>query len=212
MDCIPSETEELEFERCLVQVLLLPFLTLSFARRCSMLLQTVKEDKVTPYLRMLQAGNEGGEKTTLVCTIETEDIPPMPGTNSRFCVDNGVGLNDGAESLLMNVPGSSEFLKYFKLYSAEGYSIGSITDLIVEAADAAVTGAPIEDGKSGDIAFPHGMIKPIVTAGERSVCDESRGEVIVGKPDGMGAYLIDDNTVRVLFQSESYGPLTENEA
>ena len=104
------------------------------------------------------------------------------------------------------------FLKYFNLYSAEGYSVGSITENIVEASDAAVTGATIEDGKAGDVAFPFGTIKPIVTAGERSVCDESRGEVIVGKPDGMGAYLKDDDTVRVLFQSESYGPLTANEA
>lgn len=117
-----------------------------------------------------------------------------------------------AEGLLSNVPGSSEFLKYFELYSAEGYSVGSITDLVVEASDASITGATIEDGKSGDIAFPFGDIKAIVTAGERSVCDESRGEVIVGKPDGMGAYLLDDETVRVLFQSESYGPLTQNEA
>lgn len=187
----------------------LHFLTLPIAGRCSVLL--LKEDKVTPYLRML-ADQETGAKTTLVCTIETDEIPPMPGTGSRFCVDNGVGLDDDTEGLLNNIPGSSEFLKYFKLYSAEGYSIGSITDLIVEAADAAITGAPIEDGKSGDIAFPHGMIKSIVTAGERSVCDESRGEVVVGKPDGMGAYLLDDDTVRVLFQSESYGPLTANEA
>lgn len=121
-------------------------------------------------------------------------------------------LGDNAEGLLSNVPGASEFLKYFDLYSAEGYSVGSITDLIVEAADASITGATVEDGKSGDVGFPFGQIKPIVTAGERSVCDESRGQVIVGKPDGMGAYLKDDQTVRVVFQSESYGPITANEA
>ena len=167
---------------------------------------------MTPYLRMMEGHGDSSGKTTLVCTIETEDIPPMPGTNSRFCVDTGVGLDDDALGVLSNVPGSSEFLKYLKLYQAEGYTVGSITDLVVEAADASITGAPVEDGKSGDVAFPFGQIKPIVTAGERSVCDESRGQVIVGKPDGMGAYLKDDDTVRVLFQSESYGPLTENEA
>lgn len=150
--------------------------------------------------------------TTLVCTIQTDDMPPPPGPAGRFCVDTGVDLGPNAEGLLANVPGSSEFLKYFDLYTAEGYSVGSITDLIVEAADASITGAAVEDGKSGDVAFPFGQIKPIVTAGERSVCDESRGQVIVGKPDGMGAYLKDDETVRVLFQSESYGPLTANEA
>jgi hypothetical protein len=146
----------------------------------------------------------------LVCTIETESIPDY--RNPRFCHDDGVDLSSDAEGVLSNVPGASEFLKYFELYHAEGYTVGSITENIVEAADASITGATIEDGKAGDVAFPHGMIKPIVTAGERSVCPNSRGQVIVGKPDGMGAYLKDDETVRVLFQSESYGPLTQNEA
>jgi hypothetical protein len=151
---------------------------------------------------------------TLVCTVASDPKPAMPGaaTSSRFCVDNGIDLSKDAAALLSHVPGSSEFLKYYKLYEAEGYTVGSITDLIVEAGDAIISGAPVADGKSGDIAFPYGEIKTIVTAGERSVCDESRGEVIVGKPDGMGAYLINDETIRVVFQSESYGPLTENEA
>lgn len=157
-------------------------------------------------------GTSGLGGQTLVCTVAGDNAHPMPGTSSRFCVDNGVDLSDDAAMLLMNVPGSSEFLKYYKLYEAEGYTVGSITELVVEAGDAAVSGAPVEDGMSGDVAFPFGEIKAIVTAGERSVCDESRGEVIVGKPDGMGAYLIDDETVRVVFQSESYGPLTQNEA
>lgn len=166
---------------------------------------------VTPYMRNLRQA-ESEDKVTLVCTVERESIPPPPGASSRFCVDNGVDLSDDAAGLLANVPGSSEFLKYFQLYTAENYQVGGIVENIVEAADASVTGAPVEDGRAGDVAFPHGNIKPIVTAGERSVCDESRGQVIVGKPDGMGAYLLDDDTVRVLFQSESYGPLTANEA
>lgn len=33
------------------------------------------------------------------------------------------------------------------------------------------------------------------------------GEFHVGVPDGMGAYLLDDNTVRYIVQSESYGPI-----
>lgn len=63
------------------------------------------------------------------------------------------------------------------------------------------------DGMSGSTDFPHGPIKPIATVGELSVCPESEGERVVGVPDGMGAYLIDDDTVRVVVQSESYGPL-----
>ena len=31
--------------------------------------------------------------------------------------------------------------------------------------------------------------------------------MLVGVPDGMGAMLKDDSTVRIIFQSESYGPM-----
>ena len=44
-------------------------------------------------------------------------------------------------------------------YKTEGISVGSTTALICEASDAAVSGAPVEDGQSGDIDFPHGNIK-----------------------------------------------------
>ena len=136
----------------------------------------------------------------------------MPGKNGRFCVDSGLEINENSLHLLSQVAGASEFLKYYEQYNVEGLTIGSITDLIVEAGDAAVSGAPVEDGKSGDINFPYGEIKSIITVGERSVCPESYGETMVGWPDGMGAYLLDDHTVRVVYQSESYGPIRTNEA
>lgn len=169
--------------------------------------------------RKLGVGDTTPEGTVLHCTVAREASQAI-GSSGRVCVDPGLSLSPAVESLLMNTAGgiasgvepSNEFLEYFKLYEAEGYTVGSITDLVVEAGDASISGAPVEDGKSGDIAFPHGEIKPIVTAGERSVCPESMGEVVVGKPDGMGAYLVDDDTIRVLFQSESYGSLTANEA
>ncbi|KAL7577324.1 hypothetical protein ACA910_002062 [Epithemia clementina (nom. ined.)] len=85
--------------------------------------------------------------------------------------------------------------------------IGSITEIIVDAADAGYSGAPIVDGKSGDTNFPHGALKVLATVGEYSICEDSAGEMIVGVPDGLGAYLYDDDTVRVIVQSESYGPL-----
>jgi hypothetical protein len=148
----------------------------------------------------------------LQCVVAPDDKPSMPGTKGRFCVDSGLEINDESIHLLSRVPGASEFLKFYDQYNVEGLTIGSITDLIVEAGDAAVTGAPVEDGKSGDINFPFGEIKSIVTVGERSVCEESYGETMVGWPDGMGAYLLDDKTVRVVYQSESYGPIRTNEA
>lgn len=45
------------------------------------------------------------------------------------------------------------------------------------------------------------------TVGEVSTCEGSEGEMIVGVPDGLGAMLLDNKTVRAIVQSESYGPL-----
>ena len=42
----------------------------------------------------------------------------------------------------------------------------------------------------------------LATVGEY---DKASGYMLVGVPDGMGAYLLDETTVRVVFQSESYG-------
>jgi hypothetical protein len=50
-------------------------------------------------------------------------------------------------------------------------------------------------------------MKVLATIGERSVCPDSLGDKVVGVPDGVGAHLVDDDTVRLIFQSESYGPL-----
>jgi hypothetical protein len=91
-------------------------------------------------------------------------------------------------------------------------TVGSITELIPEAADASVTDAPVVDGKSGDTDFPHGKLKPLVTVGQYNSCGDTQGEMVVGVPDGMGAYLLDDETVRVIVQSESYGPVEEYES
>jgi hypothetical protein len=82
--------------------------------------------------------------------------------------------------------------------------VGSITARIAEASDALDNPLYIQDGGDGDVAFPHGNLKPIATVGE---FNEATGEFIVGVPDGMGAYLFDEDTVRVIVQSESYGPI-----
>jgi hypothetical protein len=95
-------------------------------------------------------------------------------------------------------------------FADDGITIGSTTALLPEANDALVNNAPVVDGESGDTNFPYGNLKPIATVGERSVCnDGSAGTKLTGPPDGNGAYLVDDNTVRVLVQSESYGPINE---
>jgi len=81
--------------------------------------------------------------------------------------------------------------------------IGTHTAHICEATDAAWSStALVADGESGDTEYPHGDIKVLATVGEYN---PKTGYMLVGVPDGMGAYLVDDNTVRVIFQSESYG-------
>jgi hypothetical protein len=121
------------------------------------------------------------------------------------------GFNTTMDPMMMKV--LSTMLNYddiiagIEQYKDEVISVGSTTALICEASDAAVTGAPMEDGQSGDIDFPHGSIKAIATGGERSVCDSTYGLKITGTPDGIGAYLADDKTIRVIVQSEGYGPI-----
>ena len=44
-----------------------------------------------------------------------------------------------------------------------------------------------------------------------SSSSQFHGDSYTGVPDGMGAYLVDDNTLRVIVQSESYGPVTRYE-
>jgi len=76
--------------------------------------------------------------------------------------------------------------------------------MFAEASDASITGAEVKDGKSGDTDFPFGNLKTLFTVGEYST---QTGQMLTGVPDGMGAYLVDDDTARVLVQSESYGPI-----
>ncbi|CAB9514235.1 WGS project CAID00000000 data, contig chromosome [Seminavis robusta] len=127
----------------------------------------------------------------------------------NVCVDPGLDISM-SESLMavMSTTGMWDaVMDGLEQFATDGVSIGSSTALLPEANDAAVTGATIEDGQSGDVNFPHGNIKPLATAGERSVCLESYGWKITGTPDGLGAYLPNDDTVRVVVQSEGYGPL-----
>ena len=82
--------------------------------------------------------------------------------------------------------------------------IGSNTEHICEATDAAwSTTAQVADGLSGDRDYPHGDIKVLATMGEYH---PATGYMLVGVPDGMGAYLLNPTTVRIVFQSESCTP------
>ena len=81
--------------------------------------------------------------------------------------------------------------------------IGETTALIPEAGSA-VREEWLLDGQSGNTNYPYADFKALATVGE---VDATTGEALTGYPDGNAAWLHDDNTVRVAYQSESYGRL-----
>ncbi len=85
--------------------------------------------------------------------------------------------------------------------------IGETTALIPQAGSSY---APehLQDGGSGDTDFPYGNFKALATVGE---IEPDNGHVLTGYPDGQAAWLLDEDTIRVAYQSESYGTLTSSE-
>lgn len=83
-------------------------------------------------------------------------------------------------------------------------TIGSVTALIPEASTA---NDPSEllDGQSGDTVFPYARFKALATVGE---IDPLTQRSLTGYPDGNAAWLKDENTVRVAYQSESYATMS----
>lgn len=85
--------------------------------------------------------------------------------------------------------------------------IGWHQEMLCEASDAGDRTELVADGMSGDVDFPHSSFQPILTIGEY---DAKSGYIPVGVPDGMGAYLVDMDTARLVFQAESYGHISGN--
>lgn len=83
-------------------------------------------------------------------------------------------------------------------------NIGETTALIPQGG-ASYAPEHLQDGGSGDTNFPYGNFKALGTVGE---IDPSNGHVLTGYPDGQAAWLLDNDTVRVAYQSESYATLT----
>ncbi|MGB3790010.1 MAG: calcium-binding protein [Phormidesmis sp.] len=83
-------------------------------------------------------------------------------------------------------------------------SIGETTALIPQAGRS-YQPEDLQDGGSGDTNFPYGNFKALATVGE---IDPESGHVLTGYPDGQAAWLLDEDTVRVAYQSESYGTLS----
>jgi Ca2+-binding RTX toxin-like protein len=86
-------------------------------------------------------------------------------------------------------------------------TIGETTALIPQAGSSYAP-EDLQDGGSGDTDFPYGNFKALATVGE---IDPNNGHVLTGYPDGQAAWLLDEDTVRVAYQSESYATLTSSE-
>jgi hypothetical protein len=82
-----------------------------------------------------------------------------------------------------------------------GKTIGQTTALIPEAG---LPTSALADGESGNTNFPFADFKALATVGE---VDAETGMALTGYPDGQAAWLADENTVRVVYQSESYATM-----
>ena len=87
--------------------------------------------------------------------------------------------------------------------------IGQTHALIAEAglpiiSDANSSNNNLKDGESANTNFPFANFKAIATVGE---IDAISGLALTGYPDGQAAWLSDDDTVRVVYQSESYATM-----
>ncbi|CAE7464716.1 U2AF35B [Symbiodinium sp. CCMP2592] len=111
-----------------------------------------------------------------------------------------------AMQLLSQVPGV-QFPAEFCAHMADVKPVGFHDQPICEASDAGNNAEFLVDGRAGNTNFPHGNIKVLATAGE---VDPLTGSMLTGVPDGLGAYLKDADTVRLIYQSEAYGQLVSS--
>ncbi|MEL6573746.1 MAG: calcium-binding protein [Pseudomonadota bacterium] len=93
--------------------------------------------------------------------------------------------------------------------NADGHAglvkIGETTALVAEASTANDP-ANISDGASADTDFPFiSAMKPLATVGE---VDAETGQALTGWPDGHAAWLVDEDTVQIAYQSESYATMS----
>ncbi len=89
--------------------------------------------------------------------------------------------------------------------SKDKFSIGEISALIAESSSG--KNIQLVDGKGGVTNFPYiNKMKAIATVGE---IDKKNGKALTGYPDGNAAWLHDDQTIRVAYQSESYATMSQ---
>jgi len=89
--------------------------------------------------------------------------------------------------------------------SANSMPIGYHAARLAESGDSMGEAKYQRDGKDGKTDWGFGPLAPIMTVGES---DKDTGYAITGVPDGLGVMRTDSSTMRVIYQSESYGHLS----
>jgi|GEM_PF-675452 len=89
-------------------------------------------------------------------------------------------------------------------FSMPTRNIGQIVALMPEASTPDLA-SELKDGFSGDVDFPYANFKVLATVGE---IDPVTKKALTGYPDGQAAWLKDNDTVRVAYQSESYATMS----
>jgi 2',3'-cyclic-nucleotide 2'-phosphodiesterase (5'-nucleotidase family) len=148
-----------------------------------------------------------GGKTYYI-TANEGDAREYDGYSEEVRVDDltlEFGLSSVYDGLskahISNVDSSYSFEDDLNLLSP----IGSTSALIAEASTAGTNEDFLVDGMSGDSDFPFAKFKPLATVGEY---DPVTGYTLTGYPDGQAAWLADDSTIRVAYQSESYATMS----
>ncbi len=108
------------------------------------------------------------------------------------------------KSLVRTSLGASLWMTTALVAFADGHAgptIGQTTALIAEAG---LPTGDVMDGESANTNFPFASFKALATVGE---VDAETGMALTGYPDGQAAWLADEDTVRVAYQSESYATM-----
>ncbi len=138
--------------------------------------------------------------------IDVSEYYGNPAGTDFYLTVQAHGFRDGIISDLNLVEGGQILHLKSELDPFEMANIGETTALIPQAGSSTKP-EHLRDGDSGDTEFPFGNFKPLATVGE---IDPENGHVLTGYPDGQAAWLLDEDTVRVVYQSESYATLSDS--
>lgn len=143
-------------------------------------------------------GEQGA--TGLAQLVNTADL----AMGDSRCINGGVLIQRGVDDNSDGVLDSAEVDGESTVCSANVLAVGETTALMPQAG-ASTEAEDLVDGESADTDFPYGTFKVLATVGE---FDEKNKLALTGYPDGHAAWLLDEDTIQVAYQSESYATMS----